>query len=326
MTTHLILGIGGQDGSYLADILTRQEEKVHGLYRRSSVNNLRRIEHLRDKIALHQGDITDTLSLKRIIEEVQPDVIYNVADQDHVGWSLHTPSYSFDVTAKPLITICEAALSLDNGCRVFQPCSSTMFGDAPAPQTEETPFNPQSPYAIAKVAAYYIAQHYREVHQLPITVGIMYNHDSERRGSDYLLHQIARQCWDVAKKKTDTITVGDPEMPVDIGYAKDFMDIVVQLMSKQFTSGNYIISTGRGVPIKQWIKTIEVCIEELLTYIYLPLRYEIKTDKSLLRPGKQPILVGSINKLKTALPNLISLRPNPVYLGRAILEQERTNG
>jgi GDPmannose 4,6-dehydratase len=289
----LILGVGGQDGSYLSDILLSQGHEVHGLYRRSSVNNLQRIEHIKSQITLHQGDITDQTSILRVLQTVQPDEVYNVADQDHVGWSLETPGFSFDVTTKAVATLLQTILQLGNkSIRVFQPCSSTIFGDAKPPQTETTTLNPQSPYACAKAAALHIVRYYRQVHNLFVSSAILYNHDSIRRGENYLLHYLCEKTWNVACGKQTDISVGNPDMEIDIGFSKDYMEGVISLLRLPKPT-DVIFSSGHKHKIKE---VIQMFMSQLGCK-----DYTISQDPSLLRPGKQPQLIGDISKAKRLL-------------------------
>ena len=242
----LILGVGGQDGSYLAEILLESGYEVHGLVRHSSGNNLWRIRHLLDKITLHKGDICDGVRLAMLIDELAPDEIYNEADQDSVGWSGKAPGYQIEVTYKAVSTILETLRYMGGKVRFFQPVSSTMFGDQPYPHTETTPLKPQSPYACAKAAAFLLCQHYRREHGVYVSCGILYNHDSPRRGPDYLLQRIARgePLW------------GDLSTIVDVGYAPEYMEAAYQSL-QQSESRDYVIATGRGYRIadlQNWAK------------------------------------------------------------------------
>lgn len=284
----LILGIGGQDGSYLADILLKQGHEVHGLYRRSSVDNLQRILHIRDQIILHPGDITDPSSVLRVLEDSQPDEIYNMADQDHVGWSLSTPGYSFDVTAKAVATTLEIVREEFSSARFFQPCSAVMFGNASPPQCESTSLNPQSPYACAKTAAYHLARYYRQVHGLFVSTAIFYNHDSPRRGDDYLLHQIHRSIVEIVRGNSDKIIVGNSDMVVDIGYAREYMQAAVGIL-RQDKAEDFVVASDYPQSIKD-------IIEDAMAFFAPNASYEITSDPSLLRPGKQPTLIGDCTK------------------------------
>ncbi len=239
----LILGIGGQDGSYLADLLVSKGYEVHGLYRRTSVDNLWRIKHLLNKIQLHCGDITDPNSLHRVLQDVKPHELYNEADQDHVGTSFQTPKLSMDVTAGGVLNVLESVKACCPDCKVFQPTSATIFGDALPPQTESTSLNPLSPYACAKAHAYYLARYYRQVYNLHVSTSILYNHDSTRRSGDYLLHNIAKQAIAVSSHQQSYITIGNPDMSVDIGYAPDYCEGIYKIL-QQSTPDDYILASG----------------------------------------------------------------------------------
>jgi GDPmannose 4,6-dehydratase len=250
MKKALILGIGGQDGSYLADILLEKGYEVHGFIRRSSTGNLGRVQHSLDRIQLHHGDLLDSVSIYRTLTEVKPDEIYNEADQDHVGWSYSTPAYSMAVTAGAVATLLESVKQVCPEARVFQPCSAMMFGHCLTwPQNELTPFNPQSPYACAKVAAYHLARYYRNVHGMFVCTAILYNHDSPRRTEEYLLHQICEGVKRVAMGEQEKVAIGNMEMLVDIGYAKEYMQAAWKMM--QLPSANdYIIGSGEACCIR----------------------------------------------------------------------------
>ena len=251
----LIFGINGQDGSFLAEILLERGYEVHGFYRRSSVDNLSRIRHLLSDVTLHKGDLTDYGSVHRAVAECLPlHEVYNEADQDHVGWSQSAPSYSAAVTYGGVVNVLEAVRQLTPTTRIFQPVSATMFGYAPPRQDETTRLYPQSPYACAKVAAYYLCQHYRREHGMFVSCGILFNHDSPRRSGDYLLQRIARgeELW------------GDLETIVDIGYAREYMEAVWKLMQLD-RPDDFVLGTGRGYRIK-----------DLLTGNRVPLDYKME--------------------------------------------------
>lgn len=284
----LILGIGGQDGSYLADILLEQCCEIHGLYRHSSTGNLRRLAHLDPgDVTLHSGDVLDPASIRRIISEVMPDEIYNEADQDHVGYSCRTSGYSLDITAGAVARLLETVRTICPRARVFQPLSATMFGDAPAPQNEATPFAPASPYACAKVAAYYLVQHYRREYGLFIATAIFFNHDSPRRGPDYLLQRIARGLVAVRRERVEKLTMGNLDGRVDIGYAREYMvaaHAIVQLKGPD----DFVIGTGRGVSVEELVK---FGVEELSISMD-----RVEIDTTLMPPGKMPTLVADTEK------------------------------
>jgi len=225
----LILGIGGQDGSYLAELLVEKGYEVHGFHRRSSSDglNLWRIKHLVDRITLHRGDLLDSESLRKTIFTCAPDEIYNLADQDNIGWSFAAPAYSVAITAGAVGTILEILATTPrqhgNPIRLSQPISATVFSGAHHPQTLDSPLNPQSPYACAKVHAWHLCKHYREKQGVWVSCPIFYNHDSPRRTGDYLLQEVCRQAVDVKKGKREKILVGNLEAKVDVGFAGDYV-------------------------------------------------------------------------------------------------------
>lgn len=231
----LILGVNGQDGSYLADILLEKGYDVHGVVRRSSQPNLWRLAHCLDQITLHQGDLLEPLSLNTIINRLRPNEIYNEADQDHVGYSTILPSYSAAVTYGAVANLLEMCKG-DPKVHLFQPLSATMYGDAPSPQNEETPFNPQSPYAVAKTAAYYLCKHYREKHGVFVSTAILFNHDSVRRQGDYLLHKICRSAVQIGHGDQESLTLSCKWMKVDIGCAREYMEAAWKMLQLESPS------------------------------------------------------------------------------------------
>lgn len=250
--TALILGVGGQDGSYLADILLERGYNVVGLYRKSSYDNLTRLGENRKNVTLWPGDITDSARLLDIMLEtgMLGGEIYNVADQDDIRWSDSIPEVNLSITLGGVLNLLRTTRLVfgdkaPRNIRVFQPVSSTIFGNAPPPQDEETPLDPRSHYAVMKAAAYHLCNFYRIEHGLHIVTGIMYNHDSPRRHGGYLLQELATQAIEVRSGKRKHIKVGDPDAVVDIGYAGEYMEAVVDLM--QFEQpGTYVVGTGKA--------------------------------------------------------------------------------
>lgn len=257
----LVLGAGGQDGSFMCELLLSQEYEVHGMIRRSSGDNLGRIRHLLSDIALHKGDLSDGGSIDRIVRDVQPNEVYNLADQDHVSWSHDTPAYSADVTYGAVGRLLESVRQTNRAIRVFQPTTALMFSwSAPYPQKESSPISPRSPYAVAKTAAYYLCQTYREKYGMHVCTGILYNHDSPRRGGDYLLQKICRTAvamakWDYtpSQQACPKFEVGSLDTLVDIGYAEDFVR-AMYLTLQHPTPDDYIIGTGAPWKIRDLIE------------------------------------------------------------------------
>lgn len=293
MTRTLILGVNGQDGSYLADLLLARGDEVHGLHRHSSnPRHLWRIEHCRDRLTLHQGDVLDTASVARVIDEVRPEVIYNEADQDHVDYSFRAPGYSLDVTAGAVVRMLEAVRQIDVRIRWFQPLSATMFGDADWPQNEGTPLAPMSPYACAKASALHVCRFYRKAYGMHVTTGILYGHDSPRRGPDYLLQRIARQAVAVARDEQSRVELWGEDTVVDIGHAREFMETAVSLMGLE-QLGDYVVGTGAAQSISS---IVEAALVRAGTW---PDRYSLGGRRA--RPGRAPTLVADCTHLRAAL-------------------------
>lgn len=249
----LITGVGGQDGSYLAQELLDHGWEVHGLYRHSSISNLTRICHLLHptrRVTLHRGDVTDYQSVSMALVKAAPDVVFHEADQDNVGWSKNVPAYASEVTYGGTAVVLEAMRRLYPRSRVFVPCSATVFGSSPPTerQHESTPFAPESPYAVAKVGAYYLAQHYRREYGMHVSTGILYNHDSPVRTEQYLLHKLARSAVRAANGGPTKIALGNLEQVVDIGYAPEFVAAVRKITALD-DPGDYVVGTGRGYTV-----------------------------------------------------------------------------
>ena len=225
--TALITGITGQDGSYLAELLLDKGYEVHGIVRRSSAPNTSRIDHLLDRITLHDGDLSDSSSLIRIIGLVQPDEIYNLAAQSHVQVSFDVPEYSGDVDALGVLRILEACriLGLTKKTRIYQASTSELYGKVEeVPQRETTPFHPYSPYAIAKQYGFWMVKEYREAYGMFAVNGILFNHESERRGENFVTRKITRAAGRIAEGLQDHLELGNMDSLRDWGYAKDYVE------------------------------------------------------------------------------------------------------
>jgi len=289
----LILGITGQDGSYLAELLLAKGYEVHGLVRRSATGNTRNIEPLLDRITLHRGDLADATSLYRAIRTVAPREIYNEADQDHVGWSFETPGYSYEITGAAVGRLLEIVRQVDPTIKVFQPCSSNMFGKAvETPQTEETPFRPQSPYACAKVLAYVLARHYREAHGMFVCTGIFYNHESPRRAEEYVTRKVTKAVARIKAGLQDALYLGDLDARVDWGYAGEYMEAAWGIM-QQPRPDDYVIATGEAHSVREWV-------EAAFGLAGLRAEDHVRVDERLLRPAATAVLVGNASKARKA--------------------------
>lgn len=248
MKTALITGITGQDGSYLAEFLLEKGYAVHGIIRRASISNTTRIDHLikENRITLHDGDLTDSSSIIRIISEVKPDEIYNLAAQSHVQVSFDVPEYSGDVDALGTLRILEALriLKMETTCRVYQASTSELYGKVEeSPQNEETPFHPYSPYAVAKQYAYWITREYREAYNMYACNGILFNHESERRGENFVTRKITLAAGRIACGLQDHLELGNLDSLRDWGYAKDYVECM-WLMLQQEKPDDFVIATG----------------------------------------------------------------------------------
>ena len=311
----LILGATGQDGSYMVDLLLKKNYQVHGLYRKSSVGNTQNIDHLivNNKIFnknffLHKGDLLDTVSLNNIISEINPNEIYNFADQDHVGWSYEIPSYSFKTTALSVIEILEIIRKKKQKIKYFQPISSNIFGETKVvKQNENTPPEPNSIYALAKTTAYYASKMYSKVYNLHICGAIFFNHESPKRHRDYVSKKIVQNVCEILHGKRKYIYLGNIKSKIDWGYAKEYVEYSWKIMQKKKPEF-YVIGTGKNNSVEYFVKK---CFE----YVGLNYKKFIKIDKKLFRPSKTRNLLADISKakkdlkfnLKTDLDGLIKI-------------------
>lgn len=255
----LITGITGQDGSYLAEFLLNKGYEVHGLIRRSSTFNTDRIDHIyidphdpKNKLFLHYGDITDSGQLTNLVYNIQPDEIYHLAAQSHVRVSFDMPEFTGDVTGIGSTRLLEAIRRSGIKTRFYQASSSEMFGDAPAPQNEETVFRPRSPYAAAKVYAYWMARNYREGYRMFAVNGILFNHESPRRGETFVTRKITRALARIKLGLQDKLYLGNLEARRDWGYAPDFVE-AMWLMLQQDAPDDYVIATGETHSVREFV-------------------------------------------------------------------------
>lgn len=256
MKRALITGITGQDGSYLSEFLLEKGYEVHGIVRRSSVITTERIEHLLDKnrVKLHDGDLTDSSSIIRIINLVRPDEIYNLAAQSHVGVSFDAAEYTGDVDALGVLRILEAVhmLGMDQSCRIYQASTSELFGKVEeCPQNEKTPFHPYSPYAVAKQYGFWMVKQYREAYGMFACNGILFNHESERRGENFVTRKITLAAGRIACGLQDHLELGNLNALRDWGYAKDYVECM-WLMLQQPESDDFVIATGEQHTVREF--------------------------------------------------------------------------
>ena len=295
---NLILGITGQDGSYLLDFLIKKNYEVHGLIRRSATGNTKNIDHLiknpkfyKKSFFLHRGDLLDAVSLKNIINKIQPDEIYNFADQDHVGWSYEIPIYSFKTTALSIIEILEILKNIKKKIKYFQPISSNIFGITNSKkQNEKTVADPNSIYGLAKLTAYQACKMYASIYNLFLCGAIFYNHESPKRSKDYVTKKIVENVCAIYQGKKKNIYLGDIKVKIDWGYAKDYAETawkIMQLKKPDF----FIIATGE-------VHSVEYFVKNCFSYVGLNYKKYLKIDQKLLRPSKTSILKGDISKAK----------------------------
>jgi GDPmannose 4,6-dehydratase len=296
----LITGITGQDGSYLTELLLNKGYEVHGLIRRSSTFNTERIDHIyvdphepNVKLFLHFGDITDSGQLTNLIYNIQPDEIYHLAAQSHVRVSFDMPEFTGDVTGMGTTRLLEAIRRSGIKTKFYQASSSEMFGDAPSPQNEDTPFRPRSPYAIAKVYAYWMARNYREGYGMFAVNGILFNHESPRRGETFVTRKITKGVARIKYKLQDKIYLGNVKAKRDWGYAEDFVE-AMWLMLQQEEPNDYVVATGES-------HSVEEFLEEAFGYVGLDWRDYVEIDPRYFRPTDVYFLQGDASKAKRKL-------------------------
>lgn len=252
----LITGITGQDGSFLAELLLKKGYEVHGIIRRSSVSNTKRVRHILNRLILHDGDMGDSNSLIRIVGEVEPDEMYNLAAQSHVQVSFHVPEYSGDVDALGVLRALEAirALGFAKKTRFYQASTSELFGKVEeVPQRETTPFHPYSPYAVAKQYGYWITKEYREAYGMFAVNGILFNHESERRGEEFVTRKITLAAGRIAEGLQDYLEVGNLDSMRDWGYAKDYVECMWMMLQHE-TPQDFVIATGEQHSVREFIE------------------------------------------------------------------------
>src|SRR5512143_3266790 len=303
MKKALITGITGQDGSYLAELLLANGYEVHGIIRRASSFNTGRIDPLYTDphinavhLFLHYGDISDSTTLIKILYRIQPDEIYNLAAQSHVRVSFDIPEYTGDVTGLGAIRILEAIreAGLVKKCRYYQASSSEMFGKVQAvPQVETTPFWPRSPYGCAKMYAHWLTVNYRESYNLHASSGILFNHESPRRGETFVTRKITRAATRIKLGLQDALYLGNLDARRDWGYAKDYVE-AMWLMLQQEQPDDYVIATGETHSVREFL-------EEAFSCVGLDWQEFVKVDEKYFRPSEVDLLLGDPSKAKAKL-------------------------
>lgn len=299
----LITGVTGQDGSYLAELLLEKDYEVHGIVRRSSSFNTDRIDHIYkdphqagNRLFLHYGDLTDGQNLTNLVLDVQPDEIYNLGAQSHVRVSFDSPAYTFQVTGAGALNVLEAARQLNkkHSVRVYQASSSEMYGDVfETPQTEKTPFCPQSPYACAKVYAFHQTVNYRNAYELFATNGILFNHESPRRGETFVTRKITRAATRIKLGLQEKLYLGNLDAKRDWGFAGDYVE-AMWLMLQHDVPDDFVIATGETQSIRQFL-------DYSFNHLDLDWHDYVEIDPRYFRPTEVELLLGDCTKAKSEL-------------------------
>lgn len=289
----LILGITGQDGSYLAELLLSKGYNVHGMVRRSSSFNTGRIDHIFDRLHLHYGDITDAFSIQSIIQKSEPDELYLLSAMSHVKVSFETPVYTCNVDALGVLHVLEAVRLINPKIKIYNASSSEAFGHSPPPQSETTPFVPRSPYACAKVFAYNLCNNYRDAYDMFICNGILFNHESVRRGSTFVTKKVVEAVAKIKIGQLNSVSLGNLHAKRDWGHAPEFVK-AMHMMLQLDTPDNFVIATGETHSV-----------EEFVTYAFalvdLDWKQFVEIDRRYFRPTEVDCLCGDYSKAKQTL-------------------------
>ena len=300
MKKAFITGITGQDGSYLAELLLEKGYEVHGLVRRSSSFNTGRIDHIyqdphtpNPKLFLHYGDLTDGVNLTNLIHEIKPNEVYNIGAQSHVQVSFTMPQYTAQVDAVGSVALLESIRASGINCRFYQASTSELYGSTPPPQNEDSPFKPRSPYAAAKLMAYWSTVNYREAYGLHATNGILFNHESPRRGETFVTRKITRAVAKIATGSKEKLYLGNLDAVRDWGYAKEFVESM-WLMLQQDKPGDYVVATGVGATVRDFAQ---------VAFDHAGLNYKnyVELDKRYIRPTEVDGLIGDPSKAEKVL-------------------------
>ena len=295
-----ITGITGQDGSYLAELLLSKGYEVHGLIRRASSFNTSRIDHIyqdihepNPKLFLHYGDLIDGFGLTNLIREIQPDEVYNLGAQSHVQVSFSMPQYTGQVDAVGAVGLLEAIRSAEVNTRFYQASTSELFGSTPPPQNEASSFRPQSPYAAAKLMAYWCTVNYREGYGLHASNGILFNHESPRRGETFVTRKITRAVAEIAAGSKKKLFLGNLDAVRDWGYAKEYVE-TMWLMLQKDQSSDYVVATGAGATVREFA-------DAAFARAGLSWKDHVEVDKKYIRPTEVDALIGDASKAERDL-------------------------
>jgi GDPmannose 4,6-dehydratase len=313
MKVALITGITGQDGSYLAELLLEKGYEVHGIVRRSSMINTHRINHIFENINLHYGDLTDSTNIVRVIQKVQPDEIYNLGAQSHVKVSFEMPEYTADVDAMGTLRILEAVrlLGMEDRVRIYQASTSELYGLVQeTPQKETTPFYPRSPYGVAKLYGYWITKNYREAYGMYACTGILFNHESPRRGETFVTRKITQALSKISVGLQDCLYLGNLNAKRDWGHAKDFVE-AMWMMLQQDEPDDFVIATGTQYSVRDFVDEAAPYFGMKIVWMGEGLNefgYDLNTKKTVIqvdpkyfRPAEVETLLGDATKAKEKL-------------------------
>lgn len=296
MKTALVTGVTGQDGSYLVELLLQKNYKVIGIKRRNSLISTDRIDHLisNKNFSLFYGSLHDSGWMYELINKFKPDEIYNLAAQSHVRVSFDCPIETSDIDALGTLRLIEAARLLKPDVKFYQASSSEMFGDNPThPQNEKTPLMPASPYACAKVFSHHLMRNYREGYNMFCCSGILFNHESPRRGETFVTRKITMAAAKIKEGLQDTLYLGNLDAKRDWGHAKDYVE-AMWLMLQQDEPDDYVVATGKTYSVKEFLKTV-------FDYAELDIKKHVKIDERLFRPHEVPLLLGDSSKARKVL-------------------------
>jgi GDPmannose 4,6-dehydratase len=300
LKTAFITGITGQDGSYLAEFLLAKGYKVHGLIRRASTFNTQRIDHLyvdphesKARLFLHYGDLTDGSRISSLLAEIKPQEIYHLAAQSHVRVSFEEPEYTGDTTGLGTIRLLEAVRQSVPEAKFYQASSSEMFGASSPPQNEETPFYPRSPYGVAKVYSYWITRNYREAYDMFASNGILFNHESPRRGETFVTRKITRAVARISKGQQKDLYLGNLSARRDWGYAPDYVVAMWKMLQVDMPD-DYVVATGTDLSVQDFV---QMCFE----HVGLDWEKYVRFDEKYLRPTEVDTLIGDSRKAEAAL-------------------------
>jgi GDPmannose 4,6-dehydratase len=300
MKRGLITGITGQDGSYLAELLLSKGYEVHGIIRRASTFNTARIDHIyvdphdpSARLFLHYGDLADSEQISNVIYNIKPDEVYHLGAQSHVRVSFDIPEYTGNITALGTTRILEAIRRSGNDVRFYQASSSEMFGNSPSPQNEKTPFRPRSPYAIAKLYGYWVTVNYREGYNLFACNGILFNHESPRRGETFLTRKVTMAIANILAKKQEVLFLGNLDSRRDWGYSPEYVEVMWKMLQVN-PPEDFVIGTGEVHSVREFV-------EQAFSYVDLPFEKYVKTDPRYFRPTEAEELVADAEKAKKRL-------------------------